>query len=69
MDRRYFLKGMAAAGGFTLAQSQRAEAVDVQSLPTRPLGKTGARVTVLALGGYTGMKEPRTGRFDQSAVP
>jgi aryl-alcohol dehydrogenase-like predicted oxidoreductase len=30
----------------------------------RPLGKTGVNVTVLALGGYTGMKDPRSGTFD-----
>ena len=64
MDRRSFLKGVAATGGITLAKTQQLAGGDVQRLPTRLLGKTGVRVTVLALGGYTGMKEPRTDQFD-----
>jgi aryl-alcohol dehydrogenase-like predicted oxidoreductase len=56
--------GAAAAGGFTLSDSHAGIGGDVSSLPTRPLGKTGVPVTVLALGGYTGMKEPRTEQFD-----
>jgi aryl-alcohol dehydrogenase-like predicted oxidoreductase len=34
------------------------------SLPTRRLGRTGVEVTVLALGGFTGMKELRSNGFD-----
>jgi len=63
MDRRSFITRAVAAGG--LAWSSRLNAADdKQILPTRPLGKTGVSVTVLALGGYTGMKEPRSDKFD-----
>jgi hypothetical protein len=51
MDRRCFLSGLLAAGGLSSNLGLRATANDRQSLPTRPLGKTGIHVTVLALGG------------------
>jgi len=63
MERRDFLKGMAAVGGAAwTAQSTDASKNEspTPSLPTRPLGDTGVDVTVLALGGFTGMKEQRT---------
>ena len=63
MDRREFLKGAAVAGGLAWASPLQA-AEDNPPLPTRPLGRTGVKVTVLALGGYTGMKEPRSDKFD-----
>jgi hypothetical protein len=64
MDRRDFLKGAAAVGGFAAASRLDAAGESRPSLPTRPLGRTGVEVTVLALGGYTGMKEPPTDEFD-----
>ena len=64
MERRSFLKGVAAAGGLTWAPGLSAAQGDWPILPTRPLGRTGVEVTVLGLGGYTGMKEPRTKGFD-----
>ncbi len=64
MDRREFLKGTAAVGGLAWTSSLRAGQDSPPSLPTRPLGRTGVNVTVLALGGYTGMKEPRSDEFD-----
>ena len=63
MDRRSFLTGAVAASGLAW-NSRQVVADDNISLPTRPLGKTGVKVTVLALGGYTGMKEPRSDKFD-----
>lgn len=63
MDRRCFLAGAVAASGLGWS-SRLISADDKRILPTRPLGKTGVRVTVLALGGYTGMKEPRSDKFD-----
>lgn len=64
MDRRDFLKGAAAVGGLAGASRLEAAGENPFSIPTRPLGRTGVRVTVLALGGYTGMKEPRSDKFD-----
>lgn len=64
MDRRKFLKGTAVAGGLAWASPLYAAEGASPPLPTRPLGRTGVSVTVLALGGYTGMKEPRSDRFD-----
>ena len=64
MDRRSFLKGAAAACGLAWGSRLEAAGENPRSLPTRPLGRTGIRVTVLALGGYTGMKEPRSDKFD-----
>lgn len=65
MDRRCFIKGMAAAGG--LAWAERLEAAaDAPGalLPKRRLGRTGVDVTLMALGGYTGMKEAPSDKFD-----
>lgn len=64
MDRRQFLKGTAAIGGLAWASALQAGKVSPSPLPTRPLGRTGVNVTVLALGGYTGMKELRSDTFD-----
>lgn len=64
MDRRCFLTGAVAAGGLVCGSRLDAVADDRRIMPTRPLGKTGDRVTVLALGGYTGMKETPADRFD-----
>jgi aryl-alcohol dehydrogenase-like predicted oxidoreductase len=64
MDRREFLKGTAAVGGLVWTTALRANQDSPPALPTRPLGRTGVNVTVLALGGYTGMKEPRSDKFD-----
>lgn len=62
--RRCFLARVAAlSGAFACGPLLRAEQ-DTTALPTRPLGRTGERVTVLGLGGYTGMKEQRTSQFD-----
>ena len=64
MDRREFLTGAAIAGGLAWASPLQAVEGDPLTLPTRPLGHTQVNVTVLALGGYTGMKEPRSDEFD-----
>ena len=64
MDRRDFLKGAAVAGGLALPSSLKAAEDKPPPLATRPLGRTGVNVTLLALGGYTGMKEARSDKFD-----
>lgn len=64
MDRRCFLKGVAVAGSLACGSRLGAAEESRRPLPTRPLGRTGVRVTALALGGYTGMKEPRSDTFD-----
>jgi len=64
MDRREFLTTVGAAGGLALAARSAAAASAAPPLPKRRLGKTGVEVTALALGGFTGMKEPRTAKFD-----
>ena len=64
MDRREFLTTMAAAGSLALASEGPAAPSGPQPLPKRRLGRTGVDVTVLALGGFTGMKEPRSAKFD-----
>lgn len=64
MDRREFLTGVAAAGGIGWASSAGAAADQPRVLPQRRLGPTGPKVTILGLGGFTGMKEPRSAAFD-----
>lgn len=64
MDRREFLTTVGAAGGLALAARNAEAAGAAAPLPKRRLGKTGVEVTVLALGGFTGMKEPRTAKLD-----
>lgn len=64
MDRRQFLTGVAAAGGLGWAPCAGAAADRPLALPQRQLGRTGANVTILGLGGFTGMKEPRSAAFD-----
>lgn len=64
MDRRCFLKGVTVAGGLSCAPRLVTAASNARSLPTRPLGDTGVKVTLLALGGYTGMKELPSDKFD-----
>ncbi len=69
MDRRRFLQGVAAAGGLACASRwEAATAADARPLPTRRLGRTGVEVTVLGLGGFTGMKEPPSDQFDPVAL-
>jgi aryl-alcohol dehydrogenase-like predicted oxidoreductase len=64
MDRREFLTTVAAAGSMALASEGGAAPGGPQLLPKRRLGRTGVDVSILALGGFTGMKEPRTAKFD-----
>jgi aryl-alcohol dehydrogenase-like predicted oxidoreductase len=64
MDRRQFLSALTAAGGAVATPWVSAMAADSNTIPRRKLGRTGAEVTVLGLGGFTGMKEPRSKQFD-----
>jgi aryl-alcohol dehydrogenase-like predicted oxidoreductase len=50
-DRREFSQMVAASAAYT-ATSSRGAADDVESIPRRPLGKTGEKVSALGLGGY-----------------
>jgi predicted aldo/keto reductase-like oxidoreductase len=51
MDRRAFLKKVAAAGAVTSLGEKLAHAVDA-SLPFRTLGHTGEKVSLVGIGGY-----------------
>lgn len=64
MERRQFLTGLAAVGGLLWSPDAPAAAGELRSFPKRPLGRTGVEVTVLGLGGFTGMKEVRSEKFD-----
>jgi aryl-alcohol dehydrogenase-like predicted oxidoreductase len=64
MDRRLFLKGVAAAGGLSWTSRLQTAESESQEIPQRLLGRTGVKVTTLALGGYTGMKEAPSDAFD-----
>jgi aryl-alcohol dehydrogenase-like predicted oxidoreductase len=66
MERREFLTSMAAAGGLAAAPSLfgGAPGDEKPKLPRRALGRTGVEVTVFGLGGFIGMKEPRSATFD-----
>src|SRR5262245_22859002 len=50
-DRRDFLHASLAAGALSLAGAAGA-ADNSKGLPTRPLGKTGQKVSILCLGGW-----------------
>ena len=61
MNRREFLKSLAVAyaTGVSVAESRAADATEPSSksrLPRRQLGKTGAEVSALGLGGVIGMQ-------------
>lgn len=64
MDRRCFLKGAAVTGGLVWTSGTQASQLKSSTLPTRTLGRTGVAVTVLGLGGYTGMKERPSKELD-----
>ena len=51
IDRRDFLKTTATAAG-ALAAERFLSAADSGGVPTRPLGRTGERVSCIGLGGY-----------------
>lgn len=75
MRRREFIKTVAAAGiigldagGLASGRELRAESAGPQSLPGRPLGKTGVEVSVLALGGVIGMQLPPSKDHDPAAL-
>jgi aryl-alcohol dehydrogenase-like predicted oxidoreductase len=75
MERRDFLKclGSAAALGTAdaLLAAEKPAAPDAPKrspLPTRTLGKTGVRVSRMALGGVAGMQRPPSRDFDPPAL-
>ncbi len=60
MRRRDFMKSAAvlAAGAVPLSRAAEAGETARSTLPKRPLGATGEKVSVLALGGVIGMLLP-----------
>ena len=75
MERRDFLKclGSAAALGAAdaLLADEKPAAPDAPKrppLPTRILGKTGVKLSAMALGGVAGMQRPRSRDFDPAAL-
>jgi predicted aldo/keto reductase-like oxidoreductase len=51
-DRREFLHASLAAGAAAGLSGAAADDADSKGLPTRPLGRTGVRVSLLCLGGW-----------------
>ncbi|HWX19220.1 MAG TPA: aldo/keto reductase [Candidatus Binatia bacterium] len=74
MNRREFIKSLAVtcALGTQAPRLGAAEAIatktDSSKLPHRPLGKTGALVSALALGGVIGMQLPPSAEHDPAAL-
>ena len=66
MKRRDFLRTMAALTAVGL--EGKTFAAEKQSIPRRPLGKTGVEVTALALGGVIGMQLPPSKDHDPVAI-
>lgn len=75
-NRRDFLQASAvgvAAGSLLGAAGRRADATNAGGVPTRPLGKTGERVSLLGLGGHSAtnpqeLSEAQSLRLIQRAV-
>ncbi len=74
-NRREFLKSLAAACAVTgpavaLAADEAVSAVATATkpMPERTLGKTGVRVSALALGGVIGMQLPPSAEHDPAAI-
>ncbi|HMO49757.1 MAG TPA: aldo/keto reductase [Kiritimatiellia bacterium] len=64
MTRRHFVKwGTAAMAGLGLSRSHAKTEKNIETMPTRPLGKTGHEVSLFSLGGQ-GMIE-RPGQEDE----
>jgi len=75
MERRDFLKCLGSAAALGAADALLAaekpaapEAPKRSPLPTRILGKTGVRLSAMALGGVAGMQRPRSKDFDPAAL-
>jgi len=74
MKRREFLRSMAAAAAAGLplplhsSDAPKPAAGGGEALPRRALGKTGAEVPVLALGGVIGMQRAPEKDFDPAAI-
>jgi len=50
--RKFLQSGLATAGALSLSGAVAGAADDARGLPTRPLGKTGVRVSLICLGGW-----------------
>ena len=66
-SRRSFIKSVGAVGAGSMlaslapmvdaADKNSSKKTDLQTLPTRPFGKTGVNVSILSLGGVLGMSD------------
>lgn len=70
MKRREFIKvaAIAAAGGLVSCMTGVKRQSGPRTMPERVLGKTGVKVSILALGGVIGMKEPPSENHDPVAI-
>ncbi|UCD00096.1 MAG: aldo/keto reductase [Phycisphaerales bacterium] len=74
MRRREFIKAIAGAavvglhGGCAAQKQTHVATTEQQTIPRRPLGKTGVSVSILALGGVIGMQLPPTDDHDPIAI-
>jgi aryl-alcohol dehydrogenase-like predicted oxidoreductase len=70
MRRREFIKAaaIAAAGGLTSCVSGAKSAGEPKAMPKHVLGSTGAKVSILALGGVIGMQLPPSEKHDPVAI-
>jgi len=75
LNRRQFLKSLTAGctatatlASVAAADASSASATVGQNLPQRALGKTGVRVSTLALGGVIGMQLPPSAEHDPVAI-
>ena len=72
LNRREFVKSLSAASvlcSYTaLAAADATSSITAGKLPQRALGKTGVKVSALALGGVIGMKLPPSAEHDPVAI-
>jgi aryl-alcohol dehydrogenase-like predicted oxidoreductase len=68
MNRREFLKAAAVATGAMYTPVVQGAQSEAAAIPKRALGKTGVKVSILALGGVIGMQLPPSDDHDPAAI-